>query len=493
MKLYEKSAAELSEMLRSRECSAVEILKDVTERISAVEETVGAYITLNDNAIDAAEAVDSAIADGREIHPLAGIPIAVKDNISVKGLRTTCASKILENYVSPYSASVIDKINDAGMVITGKTNMDEFAIGSSTEHSYFHITHNPHDPEYVAGGSSGGSAAAVASGEAIAALGSDTGGSVRQPASFCGVVGMKPTYGRVSRYGLIAFASSFDQIGVFGKTVKDAAMLQDLISGFDKKDSTSVFMKAPDFAANLRNNIKNMRVGVPDEFFTDAVENEVKQSVWNAVKTLEANGAEIKRISLPGTIHALKAYYIISSAEASSNLARYDGVKYGYRVENSDGLTDMYEKTRSEGFGREVKLRIMLGTFVLSSGYYDDFYKRAKLIQRRISAEFERAFEECDVIAAPTAPGAAFKIGKNMDDPLKMYSGDICTVSANLAGIPAVSVPCGFSGSKLPIGMQFMGKRFAEQTVLDAAYAYEEICGGFGAFTKNILSEYSQK
>lgn len=486
MKLYEKTAAELSEMLRSKECSAVEILNDVNERINAVEDKVGAYVTLNDKAMESAKAVDEALAKGEQLHPLAGIPIGIKDNISTKGLRTTCSSRMLENYVPPFNATVVDKINDAGMVVTGKMNMDEFAMGSSTETSYIHLTRNPHDLECVPGGSSGGSAAAVAAGEAIVTLGSDTGGSIRQPAALCGVVGMKPTYGSVSRYGLVAFASSLDQIGSFGKSVKDIAMVQSTICGYDKMDATSACIEKADYAAALKDSVKGLRVGVPDEYFGDGIDDDAKESVYNAIKVLEANGAEIRKISLPSTEFAINTYYIIASAEASSNLARFDGVKYGYRAKDYDGLVDMYEKTRSEGFGDEVKRRIMLGTFVLSSGFYDAYYKKAKLVQRKISNEFSQAFEECDIIATPTVPSSAFKIGENIGDPLKMYYSDVCTVTVNIAGLPAISLPCGKNKDGMPFGLQFIGNKFAEQTILDAAYGYEKICGGFDSIAKNL-------
>lgn len=486
MKLYEKTASELSVMLRSRECSAAEILNDVTQRISEAEDKVGAYVTLNDRAIESARAVDDAISRGETLHPLAGIPVAIKDNISTKGLRTTCCSKMLESYIPPFNATVIDRINEAGMVILGKTNMDEFAMGSSTENSNMKLTRNPHNPDYVPGGSSGGSAAAVASGETIVSLGSDTGGSVRQPAAFCGVVGMKPTYGRVSRYGLIAYASSFDQIGTFGRSVSDVAMMQSLICGHDKMDATSVYSEREDYFANLKENLNGLRIGVSDEYFGSDIDDDVKEAVYSAVKVLESNGAQVKKISLPSTEYAVNAYYIIASAEASSNLARFDGVRYGYRAEKYDSLTDMYEKNRSEGFGNEVKKRIILGTFVLSAGYYESYYKKAKLVQRRIAQEFSQAFEECDIIAAPTAPSSAFRIGEHIKNPIKMYSGDIYTVPANIAGLPAVSVPCGKSSNALPIGLQLIGSRFAEQILLNTAYAYEKICGGFGGVVKNL-------
>ena len=480
MELFEKSAYELSQMMKKKEVSSVEITKSVFERIKAVESKVGAYVTLDEeNALRTAEKIDNKRAQGEQLSHLAGIPIGIKDNISTKGLKTTCSSKMLENYVPPFNASVMDKVYSAGMVVTGKLNMDEFAMGSSTENSYFKPTHNPHDTERIPGGSSGGSAAAVAACEAVVSLGSDTGGSIRQPASYCGVVGLKPTYGSVSRFGLIAFASSLDQIGPIGKTVRDVAMLQSVINGHDKMDSTSVYREYTDLAASLKVNVKGLKIGLPKEYFGEGIDSEVKEKILSAVKTLEANGAVIKEISLPSTDYALSSYYIISSAEASSNLARFDGVRYGYRAENYDGLVDMYEKTRSEGFGDEVKRRIMLGTFVLSSGFYDAYYKKAKLLQRRISAEFSEAFSDIDVIAAPTVPTTAFKIGENTDDPLKMYATDICTVTANISGLPAISVPCGMDGRNLPIGLQLIGDKFTEQKLLNTAFAYEQLTGGF--------------
>ena len=486
MKLYEKTASELSEMLSKKECSAVELYNDVKSRIDSVEDKTGAYVTINENALEQAKAVDEARAKGEELHALAGIPIGIKDNISTKGLRTTCSSKMLENYVPPFNATVMEKINSAKMVITGKMNMDEFAMGSSTETSYMHLTHNPYNTECVPGGSSGGSAAAISAGEAILTLGSDTGGSIRQPSALCGAVGMKPTYGSVSRYGLVAFASSLDQIGPLGKSVKDVAMLQSLICGYDKMDATSKNISYPDYYANLKNNVKGLRIGVPKEYFGEGIDSEVKESVYKAVELMKQNGAEIKEISLPSTEYAINTYYIIASAEASSNLARFDGVKYGYRAKDYDGLTDMYEKTRSEGFGDEVKRRIMLGTFVLSSGFYDAYYKKAKLVQRKISQEFSDAFKKCDVIATPTVPSSAFKIGENIGDPIKMYYNDVCTVTVNIAGLPAISVPCGFDSKNMPMGLQFIADKFCEQTLLDTAYAYEQLSGGFKVIAENL-------
>lgn len=487
MRLYEKTASELSEMLKNKDCSAVELCEDVIARINETEEKIGAYVTVSEeSAKENAVKIDEAIAAGKTLHPLAGIPIGIKDNISTKGIRTTCSSKMLENYVPPFNATVMDKIRDAGMTVLGKMNMDEFAMGSSTENSYMHLTKNPHNIECVPGGSSGGSAAAIASGEAILTLGSDTGGSIRQPAAYCGVVGLKPTYGSVSRYGLVAFASSLDQIGPMGKSVKDVAMLQSLICGHDPMDATSRKIEYPDFAASLTENAKGLKIGIPKEYFGEGIDDNVKESVLKAVKELEKQGAVVKEISLPGTDYAINTYYIIASAEASSNLARFDGVKYGYRTPEYNGLTDMYEKTRSEGFGDEVKRRIMLGTFVLSSGYFDAYYKKAKRIQNQISNEFTEAFKEFDVIATPTVPSTAFKIGENINDPIKMYSNDICTVTINIAGLPAISLPCGKDQNGMPVGLQLIGDKFSEQNLLNTAYTYEKICGGFDVMSKSL-------
>ncbi len=487
MKLYEKTASELSEMLRNKECSATEICSDVIERIHETEEKVGAYVTVcEESAMKNAEDVDKALANGESLHPLAGIPIGIKDNISTKGIRTTCSSKMLENYVPPFNATVMDKINDAKMTVLGKMNMDEFAMGSSTETSYMHLTRNPHNTDYIPGGSSGGSAAAIASGGAVLTLGSDTGGSIRQPAALCGAVGLKPTYGSVSRYGLVAFASSLDQIGPLGKSVKDVAMLQSLICGHDRRDATSKAIEYPDYSKNLCSNLNGLKIGIPKEYFGVGVDAEVKDAVINAVKEMEKNGAIVKEISLPTTEYAINTYYIIASAEASSNLARFDGVKYGYRATDFDGLTDMYEKTRSEGFGDEVKRRIMLGTFVLSSGYFDAYYKKAKRVQHKITAEFNDAFMDCDVIATPTFPISAFKIGENISNPVKMYSSDLCTVTVNIAGLPAISLPCGKDSNSMPMGLQLIGGKFTEQKLLNAAYGYEQICGGFDVLSKSL-------
>ncbi len=480
MKLYEYNAFELSEMLRKREISSVELTASVLDRADEVDGKVNAYLkTDRELSLKSAENADKLIASGEAKSRLAGIPVGIKDNISTAGILTTCASKMLENYVPVFNATVIEKLNAAGAVITGKLNMDEFAMGSSTENSFFKTTKNPFDLTRVPGGSSGGSAAAVSCGEAVIALGSDTGGSIRQPASLCGVVGLKPTYGSVSRYGLVAFASSLDQIGPFGRCVKDVALLQDEIQGHDKMDATSAARSYPSLYDSLSGDVAGLKIGIPSEYYGEGVKPEVAEAVMNCVSELEKRGAKAVPISLPSTKYALSAYYIIACAEASSNLARFDGVKYGYRAKDCDGLIDMYEKTRSEGFGREVKRRIMLGTFVLSSGYFDAYYKKAKLLQKRIAKEFEDAFKTVDVIVTPTSPSEAFKIGDKVSDPLEMYKADICTVTVNIAGLPAVSVPCGYSEAGLPYGMQIIGRKFDEKTVLNLAYAHETAFGGF--------------
>lgn len=481
MELYEIGASALSKKIRAGECSCREAAESYFSRIEAIDSKIGAYLTLaKEDAYKRADEADQKIAAGDTLAPLAGIPVGVKDNICTKGVKTTCASKMLENFVPPYNATVIEKLAAQGAVFTGKLNMDEFAMGSSCENSAFQITHNPHDLTKVPGGSSGGSAAAVAAGECAAALGSDTGGSIRQPASCCGVVGLKPTYGAVSRYGLVAFASSLDQIGSFGRCVKDAALLFDAIRGADEYDATSADISFSPIAESLDGKISGLRIGVPEEYFGEGVNAEVRKTVMDAAAQLEKLGATLKKISLKSTGYALSAYYIIACAEASSNLARFDGVKYGFRAKNFQDLTDMYEKTRSEGFGAEVKRRIMLGTFVLSSGYYDAYYKKAKLTQKQICGEFDEAFSGCDVILTPTAPNTAFKLGERTADPVKMYAADICTVPVNIAGLPAVSVPCGRDSSGMPVGMQLIGKKFDERAILNAGYAYEQACGGVG-------------
>lgn len=474
MPLFDQTAYELSNMLAKKTVSSVEVVKDVFQRIEQVEEKTGSYLTLTkEEALKKAAEVDEKRAAGETLSRLAGIPVGIKDNICTRGVRTSCASRMLENFIPPYDATVMKKLSENDVVMTGKTNMDEFAMGSSTETSYFKKTKNPHDLERVPGGSSGGSASAVAAGECVLSLGSDTGGSIRQPASLCGVFGLKPTYGSVSRFGLVAFASSLDQIGPFGRSTKDIAMLYSAICGQDDYDATSAYRNYPDFLAALSaETAKGLTVGLPKEYF-DGADAQVSEKVEEAVRCLTNAGVKFKEISLPSTPYALNAYYIIASAEASSNLARFDGVKYGYRTPEYDGLVDMYEKTRSEGFGDEVKRRIMLGTFVLSSGYYDAYYKKAKTLQKQIMSEFDGSFKECDVILTPTSPVTAFKIGENIGDPLKMYLSDACTVTVNIAGLPAVSLPCGKDSQELPIGMQLIGPKFSEQTLLNLSELYE--------------------
>ncbi|MEZ8220609.1 aspartyl/glutamyl-tRNA(Asn/Gln) amidotransferase subunit A [Candidatus Fervidibacteria bacterium JGI MDM2 JNZ-1-D12] len=477
MELWKLTVHEAHELLKRREISAVELTKAVLERISQVEDKVKAFLTVTDEiAIKMAEEADRRLAKSENITPLTGIPIAIKDNMCTKGIRTTCASKILYNFVPPYDATVVAKLREAGAVFIGKTNMDEFAMGSSTEFSGFFPTRNPWDLERVPGGSSGGSAAAVAAGECLAALGSDTGGSIRQPAAFCGIVGMKPTYGRVSRFGLIAFASSLDQIGPMTRDVTDCALLLNIIAAHDPRDSTSIPQPAPDYTQALVADVKGMKIGLPREYFGEGIDPQVAEIVMQVAKQLESAGAELVELSLPTTEYALAAYYIIAPAEASSNLARYDGVQYGYRAQVSEDIVAMYSRTRSEGFGHEVKHRIMLGTYTLSAGYYDAYYLRAAKVRTLIKRDFEQAFQKCDVLLTPTSPVPPFKLGERTDDPLLMKMSDICTIPANMAGLPAISVPCGFLDG-LPIGVQFIGKVLDEMTILRVAYTYEQISG----------------
>jgi aspartyl-tRNA(Asn)/glutamyl-tRNA(Gln) amidotransferase subunit A len=465
----------LHEMMLAGETTSVEITERVLGNIDRRDPLINAYLlVMREQALRKAEEVDKKIKVGKPIHPLAGIPVALKDLLCMAGTETTCASKILKGFIAPYNATVVEKLLAADAVIVGKTNLDEFAMGSSTENSAFGTTRNPWDIDRAPGGSSGGSAAAVAAGEAVMALGSDTGGSIRQPASFCGISGLKPTYGRVSRFGLVAFASSLDQIGPMTRDVRDTAILLNAIAGHDPSDSTSAEVDCPDFTSNLNGDAKGLRIGVPREYFQEGLDPEVEARVKSALKLYEGLGAEIIEVSLPHYSYALAVYYIIAPAEASSNLARYDGVKYGFRAPEHDSLIDMYYKTKSAGFGTEVKRRIMLGTFALSSGYYDAYYLKAQKVRTLIKNDFDRAFEKCDVLVAPTAPTPAFKIGEKTEDPLQMYLSDICTLSVNLTGLPGISIPCGFSSSGLPIGMQIIGKPFDEQTLLGAAHAYEQ-------------------
>ncbi len=461
---------ELAELLKKREISSVRLTGQFIERIARINPKLNAYLAVTEKeALAAAEAADARLAKG-DAGPLTGVPLAIKDVICTKGVPTTCGSRMLKDYVPPYDAAVIERLKAAGAVILGKTNMDEFAMGSSTESSHFGPTRNPHNTDYVPGGSSGGSAAAVAADLCAGALGSDTGGSIRQPASYTGVVGLKPTYGRVSRYGLVAYASSLDQIGPITKDVEDAALLLSVISGHDGRDSTSLDIPAPDCLGPLAAGVKGMRVGLPKEYFGEGLDGEVSRRVNDAVALLKEGGARIIDISLPHTTYALASYYIIAPSEASSNLARYDGVRYGFReVRPDDGLIDMFRHTRSAGFGAEVKRRIMLGTYALSAGYYDAYYKKALQVRRLIREDFDRAFGEVDVIACPAAPTAAYRIGEKVSDPLSMYLGDIYTVTANLAGIPGISVPAGTNGAGLPIGLQLLGKPLGEPDILTAA------------------------
>lgn len=473
MKLNEMTITGLRKMLDKKEIRPSEILDDVYARIEAVESKVQAYlITTKDKAYKTAVEAENAISENRAFL-LTGIPVAVKDNMCTEGILTTCASKILYNFIPPYESTVTARMKAQHYLLTGKTNMDEFAMGSSTENSAYYPSKNPWDTECVPGGSSGGSAAAVAADECIAALGSDTGGSIRQPASLCGVVGLKPTYGAVSRYGLVAFASSLDQIGPLTKTVEDAALLLNVIGGHDPKDSTSAPTGMPDFAGVIGQDIKGMRIGIPKEYFIGGLDSEVEASVKDAIKKFESLGAIPVEISLPHTEYAVATYYVIATSEASSNLARYDGVKYGFRQDGKD-LLDMYMRTRAEGFGPEVKRRIMLGTFALSSGYYDAYYRKAQQVRTLLKNDFEKAFEKVDLIATPTAPTVAFRFGEKTTDPLQMYLSDIFTISVNLAGVPAISLPCGFAANGLPIGLQIIGRHFDEASILKTAYAFEQ-------------------
>ncbi len=474
MDILKKTATEQSEALRKKEISAVELLELTYTRINEVEDKIGAFNSLTkESALETAKKVDEKIAKNEELPLLAGIPLALKDNMNLKGSKTTCSSKILENFVSPYDATVVEKLKSNFVPIVGKANLDEFAMGSSNENSAFKIVHNPHNLNKVPGGSSGGSAASVAGYEATMSLGSDTGGSIRLPASFCGITGFKPTYGRVSRYGLIAFASSLDQIGPFGRSIEDVASLYKVIAGYDKKDSTSINSPVPDPLKNLKNDVKGLKIGVIKELLSEGVNDDVKAAIQGAIEVYKKLGAEIKEISLPLLKHSIGIYYIIATAEASSNLARYDGVKYGHRSANSSNLMEMYCNTRAEGFGDEVKRRIMLGTYALSSGYYDAYYKKAQQMRRLVAQDFERVFKEIDVLLSPTCPTTAFDIGSRNEDPLAMYLTDIGTICANLTGAPALSLPAGYDSDKMPIGMQLIGRNLEEDLLLKTAYNFE--------------------
>jgi aspartyl-tRNA(Asn)/glutamyl-tRNA(Gln) amidotransferase subunit A len=473
--LHELTIHEAHKLLKQKKISSTELTKSVLKRIAEIEEQVHACVTIvEDIALKEAKKVDNYIKTAHEITPLTGIPTLIKDVICTKGIRTTCSSKMLENFVPPYDATVIGKLKAQKAVIVGKTNMDEFAMGSSTEHSAFFPTHNPWDLSRVPGGSSGGSAAAVSTGEAIYALGSDTGGSIRQPAALCSVVGLKPTYGRVSRFGLVAFASSLDQIGPMTKDVTDCALVMNVIAGYDSGDSTSVPYPVPDYTRQLIPDIKGLKIGIPREYFVEGMQNEVRAALQAAISKLQKMGAEVDwEVSLPHTKYALAVYYILAPSEASANLARYDGVKYGFSERDAGNVIETTEKTRQFGFGPEVKRRIMLGTYALSAGYYDAYYLKAQKVRTLIKQEFDQAFEKYDALVTPTSPIVPFKLGEKLEDPMQMYLSDVCTLPINIAGIPAISIPAGFADN-LPVGMQILGKPFSEETLLRIAFAYEQ-------------------
>ncbi len=475
-KLYSLTAAQMKDLLDKKEVTSVEITKSVIDRIEKTDKDIQAYISYNfDQALAQAAQADEKRAKGETVGELAGIPVAVKDNMVTKGLRTTAGSKMLGNFVPPYNATVVEKLLADGAVIIGKTTMDEFAMGSSGENSAFQVARNPWDTTRVPGGSSSGSAATVAASQVPLALGSDTGGSIRQPACLTGIVGMKPTYGAVSRYGLIAYGSSLDQIGPMARTVDDTAMLFKAICGKDAKDATSKDYTYTPYG----DSVKGMKLGLPKEYFGEGISAEVKEKIYEAVETLKAQGAEIVEVSLPSTDYALSAYYIIACAEASSNLGRYDGVKYGFTGSDRSSLENLYISSRSEGFGEEVQRRILLGSYVLSSGFYDAYYKKAKMLQKLIRKEFEDALKLCDAIITPLNPTTAFKIGEKSDDPVAMWAGDICTVTLNIAGLPGINVPCGFDSNNMPVGFQVLGPKFSESTLLTIAKCYENTVGGF--------------
>jgi aspartyl-tRNA(Asn)/glutamyl-tRNA(Gln) amidotransferase subunit A len=473
LELFRLGISDAHELFKKHEISPREVLHALFGRIESVEDRVKSFVTVTkDEAYDRLAELEGWDSLRLGSSPISRVPIAIKDNICTRGIRTTCSSKMLEQFVPPYESTVTDRLLQDGYILMGKTNLDEFAMGSSTENSGFFVTRNPWDLERVPGGSSGGSAAAVAADECLAALGSDTGGSIRQPASFCGVVGLKPTYGRVSRYGLVAFASSFDQIGTITKNVKDAASLMNVIAGHDPKDSTSAPIEVPDFETVLAEGLHGLKVGVPEEYFIEGLQRDVEEKVREGIRELERLGAEVMKVSLPHTGYAVAAYYILATSEASSNLARYDGVKYGLRAEGRD-LFETYSETRSQGFGDEVKRRIMLGTYSLSAGYYEAYYRKAQQVRTLIKGDFEETFRKVDLIVTPTVPTPAFKIGEKISDPLQMYLTDIFTISVNLAGVPAISIPCGFTSQNLPVGLQLIGRHFDEETLLKAASAYE--------------------
>lgn len=470
------TAAEIAEKIRSKDMKAEAVTTAYLDRIRMLEPQIHAFNEVfGDQAMQQARNIDERIAKGEKVGPLAGVPIAIKDNMLIRNEHCTCSSKILEGFTATYDATVIRKLREAGAIFLGHTNLDEFAMGSSTENSAFHTTKNPWDTERIPGGSSGGSAAAVAARMAPVSLGSDTGGSIRQPAALCGILGLKPTYGRVSRFGLVAFASSLDQIGPFGTTARDCALLMSVIAGHDDRDSTSVERPVPDYTVALNRDLRGLRIGLPKEYFIKGMDPEIEKAVREAVKVLQGQGAVVKEISLPHTEYCLAVYYILAPSEASSNLSRFDGVRYGFHAEGTTNLLDSYEKTRGQGFGPEVKRRIMLGTYALSSGYYDAYYAKAQKVRTLIKQDFDNAFKDVDVIATPTSPSPAFKTGEKAADPLQMYLSDIFTISCNLAGLPGLSIPCGFTGGKLPVGLQLLGKPFDEETLLAVAHRYEQV------------------
>ena len=489
MELYEYTVHELMDKLETKEIKLSDITKAYSDRINDKEKDVNAFVTVQaEEALKKSQEIEQKVENGEINSKFAGIPIGIKDNICTKGVKTTCSSKMLENFVAPYNATVVEKLNNEGLISLGKLNMDEFAMGASTEYSAFEKTRNPWNLNTVPGGSSGGSAAAVAANLVPWALGSDTGGSIRQPASFCGVVGLKPTYGLVSRFGLVAFASSLDQIGPITKDVKDSAMLLNLIAGHDEKDTTSVNKEKADYVKALKNDVKGLKIGVPKEFFGEGINEEVKEKLNQAIEKYKELGAEVEEFSLNIAEYSLATYYIIACAEASSNLGRFDGIRYGYRTENFESLKDIYINSRSEGFGEEVKRRIILGTYVLSSGYYDAYYKKAQQVRTLVKQEFNKAFSKYDVLLTPTSPTVAFEIGTRSNNPLEMYLADICTVSVNIAGLPGISVPCGVDKKGMPIGMQLIGNKFQEETILNAAYTYEQAI----KFRENFKPEFKK-
>ncbi|MFH2065660.1 MAG: Asp-tRNA(Asn)/Glu-tRNA(Gln) amidotransferase subunit GatA [Pseudomonadota bacterium] len=475
MKLHELTIHEAHDLLKTRQISSTELTRDVLDHIDKTDDKIGAYLSVfQEQAIAQARDADNMIARN-EIQPLTGIPLSIKDLICTKDLPTTCASKILENFIPPYDATVMVKLKNAGAVTLGKANMDEFAMGSSTENSSMHLTRNPWDVTRIPGGSSGGSAASVAADMCIGSLGSDTGGSIRQPASHCGIVGMKPTYGRVSRFGLVAFASSLDQIGPLTKDVTDCALLMNVISGYDPADSTSVPKEVPDFQKSLSMGINGIKIGLPKEYYTtDGMDPDVAAAIDNAIHTMKNLGAEFVDVSLPHTQYAVAVYYVIAPCEASSNLARYDGVRYGFRDREPEDLIQMYRSTKSKGFGPEVQRRIIIGTYALSAGYYDAYYGKASQVRTLMIEDFQNAFQKCDLLLSPVTPSPAFKIGEKVNDPLYMYLSDIFTLSANLTGVPGISIPCGFSKDRLPIGLQLMGRHFNEELLIKVAYNFEQ-------------------